>query len=98
MKHAPAGLLKLVDESSLLVYVTAKATHRAAAEKLAQEELTVLSLNGGIMQNPLITVMNRQAEIMLKAAAQMGFSPASRTKVSVETGKEKEAGGFGDFA
>lgn len=98
MKCAPAGLLKLVDESSLLVYVTAKATHRQAAEQLAKENLTITSLNGGLIQNPLVGVMNRQAEIMLKAASQMGFSPASRAKVSIDPGDDKPQGGFGEFA
>lgn len=97
MKHAPAGLLKLVDESSMIVYVIAKATHRQAAEQLARESLTLTSANGGNIQNPLVGVMNRQAEIMLKAAAQMGFSPSSRTKVSIDTGDDKPHGGFGDF-
>jgi hypothetical protein len=30
------------------------------------------------MQNPYLGVMNRQAHIMLRAASELGFSPAAR--------------------
>lgn len=85
IKHAPAGLLKMIDTSALEVYVVARIIHRQATEQLAKEELIVLSpVQKAPMQNPLVPIINRQAEVMLKAAAQMGFSPASRTKVSVD--------------
>jgi len=47
-------------------------------------------------QNPLVGMMNKQAELMLKSAAQMGFTPASRSRVSMpEKGPES---GFDEFA
>lgn len=96
IKHAPPGLLKMIDTSALEVYVVARVLHRQASEELAKQELITLSpVQGAPMQNPLISVLNRQAEIMLKAAAQMGFSPASRTKVAVDA--KEDPGGFEQF-
>jgi phage terminase small subunit len=33
-----------------------------------------------------LAILNKQAQIMLKAGAELGFSPSSRTRVQVETG------------
>lgn len=96
IKHAPAGLLKMIDTSALEVYVIARVIHRQASERLAKEDLIVLSpVQGTALQNPLIGILNRQAEVMLKAAAQMGFSPASRSKVSID--KPDTPSGFDQF-
>jgi hypothetical protein len=36
------------------------------------------------LQSPYLAILNKQAQIMLKAGAELGFSPASRTRVQVE--------------
>lgn len=36
-----------------------------------------------IVQNPLLAIQNRQAEILLRACSQMGFDPTSRTRIQV---------------
>jgi hypothetical protein len=38
----------------------------------------VSTREGGVMQNPYLGVMNRQAHIMLRTASELGFSPAAR--------------------
>ncbi len=39
--------------------------------------------NGYTIQSAVIAIMNKQAALMMKAAAELGFSPASRARVSV---------------
>lgn len=45
------------------------------------------------MQNPAIGILNKQAVIMKGAAAEMGFTPSSRTKIGLPD-KPKKPGGF----
>lgn len=95
MKHSPAGLLKMIDTAVLEVYVVARVQHRKAVQQLAQEGMTLTTSNGNLISNPVIGVLNRQAEIALKAATQMGFTPVSRARVSVDETPQKT--GFEQF-
>jgi P27 family predicted phage terminase small subunit len=82
--HAPYGLLKQLDRSVLAIWVVAEDLHREAAEKIAQYGLLTKSPNAGLpLQSPYLAILNKQAQIMLKAGAELGFSPASRTRVQV---------------
>lgn len=83
--HAPSGLLKQLDRSILTIWVVAEDMHREAAEKVAQFGLLTKSPNAGLpLQSPYLAILNKQAQIMLKAAAELGFSPASRSRVQIE--------------
>ena len=46
--------------------------------------LGVVSYRNPRLGSPLIGVANRQAAIMIKAASELGFTPTSRAKVSIE--------------
>jgi P27 family predicted phage terminase small subunit len=82
--HAPRGLLKKIDMSTLEIWVVACVFHRQAAEEVARNGQVCTAPSGYMQTNPYMTNMNRQAQIMLKAAEQMGFTPASRGKVSIK--------------
>lgn len=84
LDQAPAGLLKSIDEAVLITYVTAYITHQRATEELCSSELLMESLMGGIKVNPLIQVQSKAALVMLRAAAEMGFTPSSRSRVTVD--------------
>lgn len=84
---APRGLLTRLDESVMLVWVIAKDLHQQASEALQQHGLmTETPHTHALMQSPYLAIMNKQAQIMLKAAAEMGFTPSSRSRVSVDAG------------
>lgn len=84
IEAAPEGLLKRLDASVFTVWVVACATHQDAAEKVARYGSVVKSpVLGQPIQSPFVGIMNRQAQIMLKAASEMGFSPSSRSRVQV---------------
>ena len=82
--RAPKGLLKLIDSAIMTIWVVAEDIHRQASEKLAREGLTVKSVNGYQIQSPYLPIMNRQAVLMIKASAALGFDPASREKLDIQ--------------
>lgn len=81
--NAPKGLLKLLDLSVLEIWVTACVFHREAAQKVATTGQIIKSPSGYPVMNPYLANMNKQAQIMLKAATEMGFTPASRSRIVV---------------
>jgi phage terminase small subunit len=46
---------------------------------------------GAQQQHPLISIINRQALIKIKAAAEMGFSPASRAALAARNSGSESA-------
>jgi P27 family predicted phage terminase small subunit len=83
--HAPNGLLKHLDASVLAIWVIAEDTHRHAAEKLAQTGMLVKAPVTGLpIQSPYLPIVNKQALIMLRAAAELGFTPSSRSQIHMD--------------
>jgi P27 family predicted phage terminase small subunit len=81
---APRGLLKKLDKRALAIWSTAAWAHADAAAKVARTATIVQSQRSGeVYQHPALSIMNRQALIMLRAAAEMGFTPSSRTRINV---------------
>lgn len=82
--NAPYGLLKQLDRSVLAIWVVAEDLHRESATKIAQYGLLTKSPNAGLpLQSPYLAILNKQAQIMLKAGAELGFSPSSRSRVQI---------------
>jgi P27 family predicted phage terminase small subunit len=93
VKRCPSGMLKLVDEPTLATYCEAECLRRKATAALNKpgQKLTVLSpTKREPMQNPLMYVVNKQAQIMMKAAAELGFTPTSRARAPVEKPQSRE--------
>jgi P27 family predicted phage terminase small subunit len=83
IEHAPPGLLKRLDASVLVVWVVAAEIHQRAALLCRDELTTVTPEKGVVIQSPHLSIVNRQATIMMRAAAELGFTPASRSRVRV---------------
>ncbi|MFW8566163.1 phage terminase small subunit P27 family [Orrella sp. 11846] len=84
VESCPPGLVTTVDEKVLAIWVVACDLHRQAAERVAQMGMIVKSpVKGDPMQNPWLAIVNRQAQIMMKAAAELGFTPSSRSRVTL---------------
>jgi P27 family predicted phage terminase small subunit len=84
LDNAPRGLLKALDRSVLVAWVIAEDLHRRAAEELERSgALLVKAPNTGLpIQSPYLPIINKQAQIMIKAAEQLGFSPAARPRLA----------------
>jgi len=84
VENAPKGLLKKLDKSVLAAWVVAEDLHRRAFEMVEKFGILTKAPNTGLpVQSPYLPVVNKQAQILLKAAEQLGFSPASRSRVQV---------------
>ncbi len=89
--ESPKGLLKRLDRSALTVWVVAEDLHRQATIAVGKFGLITKSpQKGDPMQNPYLPIINRQATIMMKAAAELGFTPSSRSRVSLGDQSEKD--------
>src|SRR5262245_52000322 len=63
IKHAPAGLLKLIDRSILTVWVAAEVIHREAVQKVVEFGLlSKAPMSGMPIQNPYLPIVNKQAQ------------------------------------
>jgi P27 family predicted phage terminase small subunit len=82
--NAPLGLLRSLDKAIMVTYITAWDAHRLAAEKVNTLGLMLLSKKTKQpYMNPYLAIMNKQAAIMIKCCSELGFTPASRTKLSI---------------
>ena len=97
MRHAPPGMLKRLDQSCLTVWVVSEERHQDAAVKVSQLGSLLKGKSGTPYQNPYLAIMNKQAIIMMKAAAELGFTPSSRTRVRIEPPKPGEGNPFADL-
>lgn len=92
LHHAPPGMLKMIDAGVLECWVVAHCYHRQAVKLQAQmgtRGLVVRTPNTRqLVQSPFLPIINRQALIMSKLAAELGFSPTSRPRVGLTLGGE----------
>lgn len=86
LETAPPGLLRNLDASIFTTWVVACDMHAEAVQKVNQYGQMVKSPGSQTpMQSPYVSIMNKQAMIMMKSAAEMGFTPSSRSRVKVDT-------------
>jgi P27 family predicted phage terminase small subunit len=81
--EAPKGLLRTLDLGVLETYVVAYVLYREALKKMGASGQVIKTPNGYPQVSPYMANLNKQAVIMLRAAAEMGFTPASRSRVAV---------------
>ena len=81
VKHAPPGLLTATDIAPLVVWVVAYDTHRQALRAIENRGLVTIGAAGNEVISPYVRIMDKQAEIMLRAASELGFTPSARCRV-----------------
>lgn len=88
--HAPKGVLKTTDRSTLAAFIVAEQAFIAATVALDDAPQTIVQPSGRIAINPLIEVQQRQASLMLRASNELGFTPAARNRVHVDDNDSKK--------
>lgn len=86
--HAPPGVLARIDRAVLTVWVVAEDLYADAVRKLGGNTIIRSPVKGEPMQNPYLAVVNKQAMIMLRAAGELGFSPAARPRMGTGAGTD----------
>lgn len=102
INHAPAGVLGTIDRDLLVGWVCACVTMRRAHEQQrrldAAGTLPMLTRTPGGMavQSPYIGIANRALDNMRKCAAELGFTPASRSRL-VAGGDDADKQGLDEY-
>lgn len=97
LECAPSGLLKRLDREALAIWVVACDLWRQAlvAQALVDKDsklpLLTKTPNGMAVQSPYVGIISKQSAIMLKAASELGFTPSSRTRISLEPEDDQDA-------
>jgi P27 family predicted phage terminase small subunit len=92
---AELGLLTGLDRNLLAAYCQAHALWVEAVASIGRYGTMVKSPNGYPMQSPYVAVANKQVEIMVRIAAELGMTPSSRTRIRVgPKGPEDPFGAF----
>ena len=73
------GLLTRLDRGLLAAYCQAHALWVEAVSSIERYGTMIKSPNGFPMQSPSVAVANKQVEIMVRIAAELGMTPSSRT-------------------
>lgn len=84
LAQAPPGMLTTLDSSVFKVWVVACDFHDQANDMVTKHGVFMKTKAGAPIQSPWMHVVNKQSQIMMKAAAEMGFTPSSRSRVKVE--------------
>lgn len=92
LEHAPFGLLTGTDRELLAIWCVASVEYARAVQQVRLLGQVVKTRDGAAIQSPFVGVMNKQAMMMMRAGAEMGFSPASRMALAMGVG----GGGAGD--
>ena len=85
---APLKMLTSLDRAALATYCQAYALWTEAITAVHKFGAMVKSPSGYPMQSPYIAMANKQAEIMMRIASEFGFTPASRSRISVPSDRE----------
>ena len=91
LENAPRGLLTATDREILVTWCLAAVVRARAAREIDRLGLVVKTKDGNAIQNPFLPILNRQALIMMRCGAEMGFSPSAR--MAIGQAAEEGAGG-----
>jgi P27 family predicted phage terminase small subunit len=78
----PLRLLTNLDRGALASYCGAYALWAEATEALQKYGVMIKVPSGFPVQSPYLSIANRQTEIMMRIASELGFTPASRSRIS----------------
>lgn len=80
----PYGLLRNLDRQTFEMYVEAVCIRADAKRKLVAGSMVILTPSKMPVQSPWLSIINKQTEIINKLAGEMGFTPASRTRIALD--------------
>lgn len=97
--NSPRGLLKKLDRSTFEKYIISIDLYHQALMAVNKSGIIVKSpVKGEPMQNPYLAVLNKQALISVKLAAELGFTPSSRSRISIEPPSGSDDDDFEEFS
>lgn len=85
---AALRIITSLDRAALAAYCGAYALWAESTEAIQKYGAMVKSPTGYPIQSPYVSIANRQAEIMMRIAAEFGFTPASRSRIATPLPEE----------
>lgn len=82
------GVVTVIDRAVLAAYSQAYGRWVEAEEKLRETPLLIKTPSGYIQQSPWLNIANRQMELMGRYMAEIGLTPASRSRIMVAGGSK----------
>jgi P27 family predicted phage terminase small subunit len=90
LDHAPPGLLTGTDRAFFTCWIVACCEYERAVIQVRSMGQVVKTRDGNAIQNPYLSIMNRQAVLMNRLGAELGFRPSARASLG------SDAPAFGD--
>ena len=87
----PPSLYASCDSFLLASYCTAVDMHRQAIEGISEEGAVATGQNGAPYQNPWISILNKQAQLLATLGGRLGLDPAARNSLNLPIGEEKKS-------
>lgn len=84
------GVLTTVDRAALAAYCQAYGRWVKAEKKLAETPPLIRTPSGYVQQSPWLSVVNKQMELMSRYMAELGLTPASRSRIAVPDNAQGE--------
>lgn len=81
LRASPPTMLKRIDARQVEIYVVAATLHRRASHAMQGRDL-MHEQGAQFIPNPLISVINKQADLMNKLGGNLGFTPISRPRIA----------------
>ncbi len=78
------GLLTQIDRTVLASYCQAYGRWVEAEKKLAETPMLLKTPAGYVQQSPWLTISNKQVELMTRLMAEMGLTPSSRSRITIQ--------------
>jgi P27 family predicted phage terminase small subunit len=97
IEHAPRHLLRMIDRGTLAIWVEAEVRHYEATfeqtrlNKTAGVKYLIASPLGGVVASPLVDIIDKAGKTMMRASQDLGFSPATRTRIVTPSDASDEA-------
>jgi P27 family predicted phage terminase small subunit len=88
---APASILREIDASVYQVWVFAAYSARRASEAFEAEggQMVEFTATGTRKPNPYLAIIRQENIVMLRAAAELGFTPSAKMRVKPD-GRDKD--------
>lgn len=76
------GVVTLVDRAALAAYCQCYGRWVEAEEKLQTTPMLLKTASGYVQQSPWLSIANKQMELMGRYMAELGLTPASRSRIT----------------
>ncbi len=85
------GVVTLVDRAALAAYCQCYGRWVEAEEKMQTTPMLLKTASGYVQQSPWLSIANKQLELMGRYMAELGLTPASRSRVAAFANAVPEA-------